>query len=154
MLRRDSLSLMFVLFLSGTLNLDHACAGAEKSATNQKAIQKGLDDQVAAWNRGDLDGFMAGYWKSENLSFFSGKEHTKGWKATLERYHKRYQSEGKEMGKLSFRELRIEVLGSDSAYVRGRWQLKTKKERLGGLFTLILKKLPDGWRIVHDHTSS
>ena len=97
---------------------------------------------------------MAGYWKSDDLTFFSGKDQTKGWKATLERYRKRYQADGKEMGKLAFRDLQIEVLGPDSAYVRGRWQLEMKKEKLGGLFTLIFKKTPDGWRIVHDHTSS
>jgi beta-aspartyl-peptidase (threonine type) len=58
------------------------------------------------------------------------------------------------MGKLTFSELQIEVLGSDSAFVRGRWQVITSKETLGGLFTLVLKKLPEGWRIVHDHTSA
>jgi beta-aspartyl-peptidase (threonine type) len=72
----------------------------------------------------------------------------------LERYRKRYQAEGREMGKLAFSELDIEMLGPDSALVRGRWQLVTSAETLGGLFTLIVKKLPDGWRIVHDHTSA
>jgi beta-aspartyl-peptidase (threonine type) len=117
-------------------------------------IKKLLDDQVVAWNKGDLQGFMAGYWKSEELSFYSAGTKTKGWQATLERYQKRYQAEGKEMGELSFNELDIEMLGAESAFVRGRWKLMLGKESPGGLFTLIVKKLPEGWRIIHDHTSS
>lgn len=118
-----------------------------------RAVRRVLDDQVAAWNKGDLKGFMAGYWRSPDLTFFSGKDKTRGWDATLERYQKRYQAEGKEMGKLTFRDLEIEVLSPESAWVRGRWQLELSKETVGGLFTLIFKKLPEGWRIVHDHTS-
>ena len=124
------------------------------NAEAMKAIRKVLDDQVAAWNKGDLKGFMAGYWQSPELSFFSGKDKTRGWQATLERYQRRYQAEGKEMGKLTFRELEIEVLGPESAWVRGRWQLVLSKDTVGGLFTLIFRKFPEGWRIVHDHTSS
>ena len=126
---------------------------ADADAARQ-AIQKVLDDQTAAWNRGDLEGYMEGYWKSDDLTFFSGKDVTRGWKATLERYRKRYQSEGKEMGKVTFSEVQIEPLGPDAAYVRGRWQLMTKKETLQGLFTVFLKKTPEGWRIVHDYTSA
>lgn len=128
-------------------------AGGDDAEKAKKAIQKVLDDQAVAWNKGDLDGFMAGYWKSDDLSFFSGKDKTLGWKATLERYQKRYQAEGREMGKLTFSELQIEPLGADTAFVRGRWQVVMKKETLQGLFTLIVKKTADGWRIVHDHTS-
>ncbi len=119
----------------------------------KKAIRKVLEDQDAAWNKGDLEGFMAGYSKSQDLTFFSGPTKTSGWKATLERYQKKYQSEGNEMGKLTFSELEIEILGPDSAFVRGRWQLVRSKDKPGGLFTLIFKRTPEGWRIVHDHTS-
>lgn len=124
------------------------------AADDKKAIAKVLDDQATAWNKGDLKGFMAGYWESPELSFFSGNNKTKGWQATLERYQKRYQGEGKEMGKLTFSEKSVELLGSDHAVVKGRFTLELEKERPTGLFTLILKKLPGGWRIVHDHTSS
>jgi beta-aspartyl-peptidase (threonine type) len=126
----------------------------EKPSAVQKAIQKVLDDQVAAWNKGDLESFMAGYWKSDELTFFSGKEVTKGWRATLERYKKRYQADGKEMGKLTFSELQIDPLGPKGAAVRGRWKVVTSKETLEGLFTLIFEKTADGWKIVHDHTSA
>jgi len=120
----------------------------------EQAIRGVLDAQVAAWNRGDIEAFMAGYWQSPELSFFSGSERTQGWEATLERYRKRYQSEGQEMGRLTFSELRVDVLGPDSAFVRGRWQLVRSKDRPGGLFTLLFRRFPEGWRIVHDHTSS
>jgi uncharacterized protein (TIGR02246 family) len=126
--------------------------GGEDDA--RKAIRAVLDAQVVAWNKGDLEGFMAGYWKSPKLTFYSGKTKMRGWQATLDRYRKRYQGEGREMGKLAFSELEIEVLGDDYAFVRGRWQLTLKGENPGGLFTLVLKKLPEGWRIIHDHTSS
>ena len=120
----------------------------------QKAIRAVLDAQVVAWNKGDLEGFMAGYWKSPDLTFYSGKTKMRGWQATLERYRKRYQADGREMGKLAFSELEIEPLTDNYAVVRGRWQLTLKGENPGGLFTLVFKKLPEGWRIIHDHTSS
>lgn len=122
--------------------------------TVKESVRQVLDAQVTAWNKGDLPGFMAGYWSSPELSFFSGSQRTRGWQATLDRYVDRYQSKGQEMGQLTFSDLEIEELGPDSAWVRGRWQLKRSKDNPGGLFTLIFKRLPEGWRIVHDHTSS
>ncbi len=71
---------------------------SDKTATAKKAIRKVLEKQVAAWNKGDLDRFMAGYWKSPNLVFFSGKDKTRGWEATLKRYQKKYQSEAAQWG--------------------------------------------------------
>jgi beta-aspartyl-peptidase (threonine type) len=118
------------------------------------AIRKLLDDQVAEWNRGDLKAFMSGYWNSEKLTFYSGKTRTHGYKATLERYQKRYQAEGKEMGKLRFELFAIDLVGPDAAVVRGKFELTMKKEKPNGLFTLLLRRLPEGWRVVHDHTSS
>jgi beta-aspartyl-peptidase (threonine type) len=129
-------------------------AGPAPGQAAREAVQKVLDEQAAAWNKGDLEGFMAGYWQSPDLTFFSGTKAERGWQATLARYRKRYQGEGKEMGRLTFREVRIDVLGPDAALVRGRWQLTLKNATPGGLFTLIFRKLPGGWRIVHDHTSS
>jgi ketosteroid isomerase-like protein len=118
------------------------------------AVRRVLDEQVAAWNKGDLERFMAGYWSSPRLTFYSGNNVTRGWQATLERYRKRYQSEGAEMGQLSFRDIEIEVIGPDHALVRGRFELVRKKDKPTGLFTLLFRRLPVGWRIVHDHTSS
>lgn len=141
-----------LLVLAAVLVLSCRADAGDATATT-KAIRNVLDAQEAAWNKGDLKGYMAGYWNSPELSFFSGKEVTKGWQSTFERYQKRYQAEGREMGKLTFREIEIDLLGPDSAYVRGKWQLVTSKAKPGGLFTLIVKKFPEGWRIVHDHTS-
>jgi ketosteroid isomerase-like protein len=120
----------------------------------EDAIRAVLAAQVEAWNKGDLEAFMQGYWASPELTFFSAANRTQGWQGTLDRYRKRYQSEGQEMGKLTFSDLQVEVLGPDAAFVRGRWQLERSKDRPGGLFTLIFKRFPEGWRIVHDHTSS
>jgi len=120
---------------------------------DEKAIRAVLDAQIAAWNKGDLDGFMAGYWNSEKLFFISGSKTTQGWKATKERYEKAYKGEGKEMGQLAFGELNVESISPDAALVRGRFDLKLSKEDTGGRFTLLVKKMPDGWKITHDHTS-
>jgi ketosteroid isomerase-like protein len=117
------------------------------------AIRAVLDAQVAAWNKGDLEGFMRGYWNSPELSFFSGGTRTRGWQATMDRYQKKYRAEGKEMGTLTFSELEIDVLGPDSALVRGRFRLKLSEKEPTGLFTLVFKRFPEGWRIVHDHTA-
>jgi beta-aspartyl-peptidase (threonine type) len=118
------------------------------------AIRGVLDDQVAAWNAKDLARFMKGYWESEQLSFYSGSSKTSGWKDTLERYRKKYQGEGKEMGRLSFEDLSVDLLGADHALVRGRFRLQVTGNTVTGIFTLVFRKMPAGWRIIHDHTSS
>lgn len=138
-----------VLFVSYSFLPDHAGTPSDITV----AIRKVLNDQVAAWNKGDLPGFMEGYWNDEKLSFFSGNTKTAGWQATLDRYRKKYQGEKKEMGKLAFVDLSIDLLGPDHALVRGRFRLTLKNESPSGLFTVIFKKLPAGWRIIHDHTS-
>jgi uncharacterized protein (TIGR02246 family) len=118
------------------------------------AVRALLEAQQTAWNRGDLEGFMAGYWNSPDLTFYSGRDKKQGWQATLERYRARYQAPGTEMGRLTFSELTVEPLGPDVALARGRWRVEMKDQTLDGLFTLIVRKKPDGWRIVHDHTSA
>lgn len=96
----------------------------------------------------------AGYWPSESLTFFSGAEVTRGYETVLARYKRRYQSEGAEMGQLTFSNLETETLGTDHAILRGNWLLDfEERDDAGGLFTLVLRRTPDGWRIVHDHTS-
>ena len=118
------------------------------------AIQQVLQQQQAAWNRHDLDGFMSGYWNSPQLTFFSTAK-TSGWQATLDRYRRTYQGEGKEMGRLAFSDLQIEELGPSAAFVRGNWKLTLSDGKTPhGFFTLVFRKFPEGWKIVHDHTSS
>ncbi len=127
---------------------------AEPPGADEKAVRAVLDAQVIAWNKGDLDGFMKGYWKDEKLTFISGGNITQGWDATRDRYIKRYQADGKDkMGTLSFDELHVESFGADAAMVRGKFKLVRGEQTDWGRFTLLLRKLPDGWRIVHDHTS-
>ena len=132
----------------------HAFAQASKSDANS-AIENVLCQQVEAWNGHDLEGFMAGYWNSPDLVFFSGAQKTSGWQSTLERYRARYQSEGREMGKLEFSDLSIHQLASDAAYVLGEFRLTMSDGKTPhGVFTLIFRKFPEGWKIVHDHTSA
>ena len=115
-------------------------------------VRRVMDAQVAAWNAGDIDGFMQGYWKSEKLVFVSGETVTKGWQPTIDRYKKNYDSRAK-MGTLRFSDLEVNVLSKDSAAVLGSWALAREKDNPKGKFTLIFRKMKDGWRIVHDHTS-
>jgi beta-aspartyl-peptidase (threonine type) len=117
-------------------------------------IRAVLDRQVEAWNHHDLEGFMQGYWHSRDLTFYSGGTVVSGWEETLARYRNRYQSAGNEMGRLEFTDLKIELLGPAAAFVRGRFHLKMTGGESGGLFTLTFRKLADGWKIIHDHTSS
>jgi beta-aspartyl-peptidase (threonine type) len=113
-----------------------------------------LDKQVEAWNRGDLEAFMATYWNSPGLVFQSGATRTQGWQDTRERYRRRYQAEGKEMGRLRFDDLEVQVVGPEAAFVRGRWHLVMKDgSEPNGLFTLLLRRIAGDWKIVHDHTS-
>ncbi len=120
----------------------------------EEGIKHMLVDQIEAWNHGNLQGFMNGYWHSPDLTFFSGTSVTKGWVPTLERYQKKYKSEGAEMGKLEFQDLNIDVLNRRAAVVTGKWGLTMSDgKKPGGLFTLIVKRMQGGWRIVHDHTS-
>ena len=129
-------------------------AEEKQPSAAETAIRKVLQDQVAAWNMGDLRQFMAGYWNSKELSFYSGKDKQQGWQAAFDRYEKRYQGEGKEMGTLAFSELEVQLLCPDYALVKGRWNVKMKSESLNGLFTLIMQHTDQGWKIVHDHTST
>ena len=89
------------------------------------------------------------------IAFFSGAKETHGWQATLDRYHATYSSPGHEMGKLEFANVRVAVLGPEAAFVRGEWHLTMSDGKTPhGLFTLVFRKFPDGWKIVHDHTSA
>jgi ketosteroid isomerase-like protein len=122
-------------------------------ARAEAAIRAVLDAQAAAWNRGDIDGYMNGYAKSPETVFVSGDSITRGWQLVLDRYKKHYDSRDK-MGTLAFDEIEINMLDRDTAAVSGRWQLKRANDLPHGRFTLIFKRLPEGWRIIHDHTSS
>ena len=130
-------------------------AGAYRDKDQSDAMEAVLRTQESAWNHGDLDRFVSeGYLNSPSLTFYSGGDVSRGFDHLLERYRKRYQEDGREMGHLSFTELETLLLGPSSGIVRGRWRLEFVKEpAVGGLFTLVMQRTSDGWRIVHDHTS-
>jgi ketosteroid isomerase-like protein len=120
-----------------------------------RAVREVLDRQVIDWNRGDLDAFLNGYWNSPKVVFQSGGQRSDGWEAMRDRYRRRYQAEGKAMGRLAFSGIEIEPLGPEAMLVRGGWRLTMPDgSKPGGLFTLIVRKFPEGWKIVHDHTSA
>lgn len=128
---------------------------AVDNAQEEIEIRQVLDIQVQAWNKGDLEAFMLTYWDSEKLSYFSGGQPLRGRTELLSRYRGTYQSEESEMGILTFSGIEISRLGGEFALARGQWHLERKKlDNVEGLFTLVLKKFPDGWKIIHDHSSS
>jgi uncharacterized protein (TIGR02246 family) len=144
------------VLIAGALALAAVFAGIGRADVDEEAaIRRLLDRQVEDWNRKDLDGFLEGYWHAPGVVFQSGAERFDGFEALRSRYRKSYQAEGREMGRLAFHGLEVVVLGPDAALARGRFQLSMSDgKRPSGLFTLILRKRPEGWRIIHDHTSS
>lgn len=150
---RVSLSAL-VLILIALFSFKNRFQAQISNGAPASAIEHVLRTQQEAWNRRDLESFMGGYWDSPELTFFSGAKEQKGWQATIDRYRSTYASAGHEMGHLEFSELRIETLSAEAAFARGAWQLTMPDGKTPhGLFTLIFRKFPDGWRIVHDHTS-
>lgn len=137
------IALMFSLPLYGQ--------DARERSLIEKKVSAVMDEQAAAWNRGDIDGFMNGYWNSDRLVFVSSRV-TRGWQSTLDNYKKSYPNRA-AMGTLTFSDLEITVLSKDAAVVLGSWSLQREKDKPGGKFTLIFRKFKEGWRIVHDHTS-
>ena len=125
------------------------CAGNQ----SDPKIRSVLDSQVVAWNAGDIEGFMQGYWKSDELVFVSPKGETRGWQPTLDRYKQRYPTREK-MGHLQFSDLVIRPIAADSAEVTGRWSVQTTTTHATGGFTLDMRRINDHWVIVKDHTTA
>ncbi len=130
-----------------------ACAAPEQASTSPAEIQSVLTAQQDAWNHGDIDAFMGGYARSASTVFVSGDEVTRGWETVRDRYRVKYSDRAK-MGTLSFSDIEVTMLSPDAAVVLGRWRLKRVNDEPHGRFTLIFKRQPEGWRIVHDHTSA
>ena len=122
------------------------------SGDSAAEIRAVMAAQVAAWNRGDIDGFMEGYARSDATEFVSGDKITRGWQTVRDRYRKKYDSREK-MGRLTFSDIKVTPLSADAAIVLGRWQLVRQTDKPHGIFTLLFRRTPAGWRIVHDHTS-
>ncbi len=135
------------------------CASAPPPASrrfepgDRAAIIAVLEDQSAAWNRGDLDGFMAGYVQSDALVFTSGGQIRRGWRAARDHYRKKYGADRAAMGQLDFEVLQVDAIGGDGAVVLGHWKVSGSEHPGRGIFTVVFERRPEGWRIVHDHTS-
>ena len=127
-------------------------SNAKPDASGEAQIRAILDLQTAAWNRGDLDTFMTGYWKSPETEFVGASGLTRGWQAVLDRYRRNYP-DGKAMGRLTFSNLEVHLVCPDAAFVIGEFQLEREKDRPAGIFTLNFRKFTEGWRIVADHTT-
>jgi ketosteroid isomerase-like protein len=120
---------------------------------DRAAISAVLDAQVGAWNRGDLAAYMEGYARSDALVFTSGGKVRRGWQTTFDQYQRRYGQDPAAMGKLVFGIDTIYPLGADGAVVLGTWSLTASPHDGRGIFSVVFERRPEGWRIIHDHTS-
>ncbi len=119
--------------------------------TQEKDILNVLQTQQQAWNNGDLETFMKGYWKSDSLMFIGSGGVTYGWQNTLDNYKKTYPSKGK-MGTLEFSDIQVKMLGEEYASVFGKWKLIRENDAPNGIYTLVFQKFRDGWKIISDHS--
>jgi len=120
---------------------------------DRAAITGVLRSQQEAWNRGDVETFLVGYWQSPELTFSGTSGVSRGWDGVLARYKKTYPDRA-AMGQLDFSGLEFRFLGPEAALVLGKWHLKRDKGDISGVFTLVWQRFPNGWKIIHDHTSA
>jgi uncharacterized protein (TIGR02246 family) len=125
---------------------------ADVGQRDRTAIAAVLTAQQDAWNRGDVEAFLQGYWRSTEVTFSGTGGIARGWDGILARYKERYPDRG-AMGQLEFFAPEFRFLGSDAALVLGHWHLTRQKGDVGGVFSLVFERFPEGWRIIHDHTS-
>ena len=125
----------------------------ERAQSADAVLRLLLTAQAADWNRGDIDAFMRGYWNSPEITFAGTSGVSRGWQTVLDHYHKNYPDRA-AMGHLDFSEIEITPLGNDAALILGRWHLNRDTGPVGGIFTLVARRFPEGWRIIHDHTST
>ncbi len=150
---------LFVLavLVSGCASSSPSRAPALDASVIEAGVRATLDAQVAAWNRGSVRGFMDGYANADSLTFLSGGTVRRGWEEALYGYIRGYP-DAAAMGRLTFSDLSVTPLSPDRALTWGRWRLQRQGDEEGqgpgGLFTLVLASTPEGWRVVHDHTSS
>jgi hypothetical protein len=138
---------------SGSFAAENA---AQVASESQKSIQAVLDKQIVAWNRGDIDAFMAGYWNSPEFIYIGNKQVTHGWQAMLDRYHQAFQPPNQaQMGTLELLDTQITPLDKQAALVWGTYRVTTSDgKHRGGLYTLVMRKFPQGWLTIYDRTSS
>ncbi len=151
--RLISAGVLLVLLFALAMRTGRQTKAAEGREGDRAAITTVLNAQQAAWNRGDVDAFLVGYWHSPELTFSGSNGVSRGWDGVMARYKRNYPDRA-AMGQLDFSELEFRFLGPDAALVLGHWHLKRDKGDIGGVFSLVWQRFPEGWQIVHDHTSS
>ncbi|MCX8472503.1 MAG: nuclear transport factor 2 family protein [Sediminibacterium sp.] len=137
--------LLWAIFLAST-----TCTLAQKNDLDE--IRSILDNQVAAWNRGNLKDFMQGYWSNDSLSFVTSKGLLKGYDKLLNHYQQSYPNREK-MGNLNFIILKVEKISPEIALVVGNWDVTTNDNHFNGYFSLVFKKINGKWKIILDHSS-
>ncbi len=137
-------------FFAALLLLFFTAANAQSG--EESAIRKLLQTQTIAWNRGDVEGFMQTYWKSDSLMFIGKNGVVWGWQQTLNNYKKSYPDTA-AMGKLSFDIIQVKPVGNNAYFVVGKWMLNRTAGNLSGHYTLLLRRFKNGWKIVADHSS-
>jgi uncharacterized protein (TIGR02246 family) len=143
----------FAIVIFMFVNRPAPARAAVEPGADREAITAVLNAQQSAWNRGDVDAFLTGYWRSPELTFSGSSGVARGWDGVLARYKKNYPDRA-AMGQLDFSNLEFRFLGPDAALVLGHWHLKRERDDLGGVFTLVWQRFPGGWKIIHDHTSA
>lgn len=119
---------------------------------DEALIRKTLSGQEAAWNKGDLEAYMQGYWQNDSLMFIGKGGITYGWQQTLDNYKRKYP-DTTAMGTLNFELIEIKHLSVNYFFVTGKWHLKRTIGDIGGAFTLLFRKIKGQWLIVKDHSS-
>lgn len=154
-MRRVSLSFLICPLLAVVL-----CSPAVRAQTSsaqrssaRAQIESLLKTQQNDWNRGDVEAFLQGYWHSTEVTFSGSSGVARGWDGLMQRYKKAYPDRA-SMGQLTFSNLEFRELGPKAYLVLGQWHLARSSGDIGGVFTLVLQKFPEGWKIIHDHTSA
>jgi ketosteroid isomerase-like protein len=138
------------IFFIGSFIISSSILFAQSA--EETAIQKLMSEQVAAWNKGNIDDFMKGYWNNDSLAFVGQTGITYGYENTLNNYKKKYDSPAK-MGKLFFSDLKFLRLSDEYYFITGKWFLKRTAGDVGGYYTLLFHKINGQWFIINDHTS-
>jgi len=144
---------VLLMALVSTPRAPNLSAASDERESDRAAITKILATQQGNWNQGNVDAFLEGYWRSPDLTFSGSGGIARGWDGVLARYKKNYPDRA-AMGQLDFSGLEFHFLGNDAALVLGHWHLARAHGDIGGVFSLVWQRLPEGWRIIHDHTST
>jgi len=151
--RIRALAVLFMALVVGALKIPKVNAAPDERESDRAAITKILEAQQNNWNHGKVDMFLEGYWHSPDLTFSGSGGIARGWDGVLARYKKNYPDRA-AMGQLDFSGLEFHFLGNDAALVLGHWHLARAHSDIGGVFSLVWQRFPEGWRIIHDHTST